>query len=124
MVPWPIALLTLFYGVIAAISAATAWKVTTGVLDRSLLWPVVWLAGSVGVMCGLPLLKPWARWLAVLGSWVFVLITLSIAGLLARASHPVAALGSTVGAAIHLMILRYLGRPAVKAYFQATPGTR
>ena len=117
MVPWPLALLTLFYGVIAAISAATVWKVTTGVLDRPLLWPLVWLAGSVGVICGLPLLKPWARWLAVLGSWVFVFITLSIGGLLARASHPVAALLATGGAAIHLVIIRYLSRPSVKAYF-------
>ncbi len=117
MIPWPIALLSLFYGALAAASAATVWKIAMGLTDRPLGWPLAWLAGSVGLMCGLPLLKSWARPLAVAGSWMLVAITLSLAGLLARANHPIAALGATIGCTIHLIVIRYLGRPSVKAFF-------
>ena len=117
MIPWPIALLTLFYGALAAASAATVWKIAIGLTDRPISWPLAWLAASVGLMCGLPLLKPWARQLAIAGSWMLVATTLAIAGLLARADRPIAALGATLGCTIHLIVIRYLGRPSVKVHF-------
>ena len=118
MVPWPIAFLTLFYGVIGVASAVTAWKIISGALDRPLLWPMAWLAGSACVMCGLPLLKPWARLLAIGTSIVLLLVTLAIAGLLAMAGRPLGALLTAISAGVHVMIIRYLQRPVVKAYFR------
>ncbi|MBI2496350.1 MAG: hypothetical protein HYY90_01975 [Candidatus Omnitrophica bacterium] len=117
MVPWPIALLSLFYGVIATVSAATLWKTFSGASDRPLLWPAMWLALSSGVMCGLPLLKPWARGLAVAASALLVAITLAVAGVVVLAGRPLMALVATVGAAVHVIAIRYLTRPAVKAWF-------
>lgn len=117
MVPWPIALLTLFYGVIAAASAVTAWRVVAGVIDRPLIWPAGWLVLSASVMCGLPLLRRWARALAVITSALMVLVALSMAGVFVMAGHPLGAVLATVGAGMHLVIIRYLRRPHVRAYF-------
>ena len=117
MVPWPIALLTLFFGVIAAASGATAWKVLNGVSERSFTWSVAWLALSMAIACGLPLLKPWARKLAVIGTWLLAVMTLAISAFLILSGRPLAALGSTLGTVVYLIIIRYLGRPAVKAFF-------
>lgn len=118
MVPWPIALLSLFYGVIATLSAATVWKALSGAGDRPFLWPAMWLALSTGVMCGLPLLKPWARGLAVAASTLLVAITLAVAGVVVLAGRPLMALVATVGAAVHVIAIRYLTRPQVKAWFR------
>lgn len=121
MVPWPIALLSLFYGVIATVSAATLWQILSGASDRPLLWPAMWLALSTGVMCGLPLLKPWARTLAIVASALMVLMTLAVAGLLVTSGRPFASLGATLAAGLHFFVIRYLQRPAIRAYF-ASPG--
>ena len=117
MVPWPIALLTLFFGVIATIAAATVWKIVSGASDQPLVWPLVWLGLSCAAMCGLPLLKPWARTLAVAGSWLMALATLSLAALLVVSGKSIVALGATLGTLVYLIIIRYLGRADVKAYF-------
>ena len=117
MVPWPIALLTLFYGVIATLSAATLWQIATGVITRPILWPALWLALSAGVMLGLPLLKPWGRGLAIAASVLMTLTTLAIAAGLISTGHPVASLAATVSAGAHVLAIRYLTRPAIKAYF-------
>ena len=118
MIPWPLALLSLFYGVVATLSAATLWQIATGVVARSLLWPVGWLALSAGVMLGLPLLKPWGRGLALAASVLMALTTLAIAAGLISAGHPVASLAATVSAGAHVLAIRYLRRPAVKLLFQ------
>ena len=117
MVPWPIALLTLFYGVVATTSAATVWRVSAGAADRSLVWPLAWLALSGSLMCGLPLLRSWARRLAMAGSTLLVLVTLSMAGLFVMGARPLLGLLATVGTAVHVIVIRYLQRPTVKAYF-------
>ena len=117
MVPWPIALLTLLYGVIAAISSATAWKILSGASGRSVLWPVTWLALSAGAMCGLPLLKPWARRAAIATSTLLAVATLAIAGVLVAAHRPIGALLATISVSVHVLSIRYLQRPAIKAYF-------
>ena len=118
MVPWPIAILTLCYGAMAAASAATAWKITTGMSPQPIVWPLVWLAWSSATMCGLPLLKPWARWAAILGSLVLMLSTLGMAGMLVLSHRPLAALLATFGSAIHVLVIRYLQRPVVRAFFE------
>ena len=117
MVPWPIALLTLFYGLLAAVTGTTVWKIVTGTLERPIVWPAAWLALSVAVMCGLPLFKPWARRLAVVGSAGLGLVTLGVALLIAGAGRPGFGLLGALLAGTHLIVIRYLRRPSVKAYF-------
>ncbi len=117
MVPWTIGLLVLFYGAIATMSASAAWKVISGMSDRPILWPLAWLTLAFSTMCGLALLKPWGRGLAVVGSVVMALVTLAFAGLLVAGGHPIGALLSTLAASVHAVVIRYLCRPAVKACF-------
>ncbi len=117
MVPWPIAVLSLVYGVIAAASAATAWRISAGLIDRPIIWPVAWLALSVAAMCGLALLKPWARTLAIVGLALIALVALAVAGLFIVAARPWVALLVTLGAGIPLVMVRYLRRPTVRAFF-------
>ena len=117
MIPWPIALLSLFYAAIAALSAATIWQVMSGASARPVGWPIAWLAVSAGVVCGLPLLKPWARRLTVLASWLMVALTLAVAGLAVAAGRPLFGLAATLSGTVHVVAIRYLQRPVVKAYF-------
>ena len=123
MVPWPIALLTIFYGAIASLSAATVWRAVSGASDRPLIWPAMWLALSAGIMFGLPLLKVWARRLAIVASVLLMLSTLGVAGRIVMAGRPLVGLAATVGAAVHVIVIRYLQRPAVKAYFEYSHNT-
>ena len=117
MIPWPIALLTLFYGALAAASGAMTWKIVSGELQQPVIWALAWLTLSAGAMCGLPLLKAWGRRLAVFGSWLMMALALSLAALLVLNGRPAGALLSSLGAAVHVMVLRYLGRPSVKSLF-------
>lgn len=117
MVPWPIALLTLFYGLIAALSAAMVWQVVAGMSARSLSWPLVWLVASAGAMVGLPLLKPWARHLAIGTSLLLLGLTLAVAGALVVSGSPLGALLAACGAAVHVVVIRYLQCPVLKGYF-------
>lgn len=117
MVPWPIALLTLFYGVIATLAAAMTWKVMLGSAQQLLAWTVVWLVLSGGATCGLPLLRPWGRVMAMWTSILLMLATLAAAGVLVAAGHPGIGLAVTLSTACHYLMIRYLQRPAVKAYF-------
>ena len=87
-----------------------------------MLWPLAWLTGSMAITCGLPLLRPWARWLAIAGSVVMILISLIMADWLARSDHPWPALAATLGAGVHLVIIRYLRRPTIKTYFGSVRG--
>ena len=117
MVPWPIAFLSLFYAVVATLSASAAWKIVSGMSDRPMLWPLAWLALAFSTACGLALLKPWGRALAVVGSVVMALVTLALAGLLVMGGHPVAALLATLASSVYAVVIRYLGRPVVREYF-------
>ena len=119
MVPWPIALLTLVYGVIATLSAATVWKILAGTLARSWVWPMAWLLLSASAMCGLPLLKPWARIVAIAGSAAMLLLTLALAAAFVMAGRPGAGLVTTLASSIHVVVIRYLRRPQVASYFGA-----
>ena len=118
MVPWSIALLTLLYGVIATAAAVSVWKMMmSGVIHQPFVWPMIWLVLSGGAMCGLPLAKFWGRTLALCTSWLLLVVMLAIAGKLILSHHPVAALLTACLAGSHVVILRYLQRPAVKTYF-------
>lgn len=117
MVPWPIAVLSLVYGVMAAASAAMVWKITLGIVERPIIWPMGWLSLSVAAMCGLALLKPWARGLAIVGLALIALVTLAVAGLFILSARPWIALLTTLGAGVPLVMIRYLRRPTVRAFF-------
>ncbi len=114
MIPWPIALLTLFYGVIGTASLAMLWR---GGLAEPKLWSLVWVVFSGGAMLGLPLQRPWGRALAVCTSLLLLAVTLAIAGLLVASGRPVPALTAACLAGAHVAVIRYLQRPAVKSYF-------
>ena len=119
MVPWPIALLSLWYGVVAALSAAALWKVSSGMVQQPLIWPLSWLIVSTGAMVGLALLRSWGRVLAILGAWMLVLVTLAMSGLLIVRGQPLVALATTLASGCDILAIRYLKRPSVKAYFSS-----
>ena len=127
MIPWSIGLLTLFYGAIATLSAATLYKIMAGMSSQSLVWTLLWLICSSGAAGGLMLLKPWGRRLAILTSLLLLVATLAVAGLLAQRGHPVMGLVTAMSAALHVVILRHLRRPVVQGYFMSdaagTPST-
>ena len=120
MVPWPIALLSLFYGIVAAASAATLWKVLVGAVERPVAWPLCWLVLSAGAMCGLPLLRSWGRRFAVWTSSLLTASTLAGSALLVASGRPVAGLAVTFSTAFHLLVIRYLTRPSVRHWFGET----
>jgi hypothetical protein len=120
MVPWPIALLAAVYAVLATASAASVWRIVTGSSSQSLLWAVGWLSLSAAAMCGLALLKPWARTLAVWGFAALALLTLALAGQLVGSGRPVGALVTALMAGLHILAIRYLRRPTVKALFESS----
>lgn len=120
MVPWPIALLTLFYGGVAALSAATLWKGALGWTHQSAVWAAIWLACSGAAAVGLAWLRPWGRHLAMGTSWLLIASTLAIAGLLVAGGHPAAGLLVTFSTACHYLMIRYLKRPTVMRWFGET----
>lgn len=120
MLPWPIALLALCYGALAAGSAAVVWTICAAGAQQPLMWPLAWFGLSVTAMCGLALLRPWARTVAVLGSSWMTLVTLAVAAALVAGGRPLQALVAALGASVHLIVIRYLRRPSVKAYFGAS----
>ena len=122
MIPWPIALLSLFYAAVAASSTSTLWRVAVGQLHRSVVWPAIWFTASAALVMGLAFLKPWARTLAVWSSTVMVATSLGAAGLAIVRAHPEPwqSLCATGIAGAHLMVIRYLTRPHVRVWFGAS----
>ena len=121
MIPWPVALLTLFYGVVAFYSAASLWKVTLGLSHQSIYWLSIWLLLSASATSGLAWLKPWGRRFAMGTSWMLILSTLAVAALYIAAGKPVIGLVITFTTACHYLMIRYLKRPAVVVWFGEVP---
>ena len=118
MVPWPIALLSLFYGAVAAASAATLWKSVSHGHASSVIWSLMWLILSAGSMCGVPLLRPWGWTMAIWTSGLLAVATLGLAGLLVANGHPAGGLAVSLSAGAQVLAIRYLQRPVVKACFK------
>lgn len=119
MVPWPIALLAIFYMVLGSSSAATVWQVTQRQLTRPLVWAGLWCVLSTILVIGLVRLRPWARRLAVFVSVLMAISALGTAGLAIAQENPepMRSLFATGLASIQLVVIRYLTRPHVKAWF-------
>ena len=118
MIPIPIALLALFYAVIAAASGVSVWRVVIGASRQSILWPAGWLALSLSAMFGLALLKPWSRSVAIIGFSALCAVTLGVAGLMVAGGHPGTGLMATFIVGFYVLAIRYLQRPSVKTYFE------
>lgn len=117
MVPVPIAMLSLGYGILAAMAGTSIWKVLIGSVEGNVLWPAAWLVLSLVSACGLALLKPWARTLAIVGFVWITLVILSLAGVMIASGRPVAALAAVIGTGVPLLAIRYLRRPIVRELF-------
>ncbi len=122
MVPWPIALLALWYGALAASTGAMLWRAA----DR-MAWgwsaTASLLAGcSAAAAIGLPLFKSWALRLAVAVEWLVAFGLLLAAMGCVAAGRPGWGLGVTVAAGSQWIIVRYLRRPAVQSLFGAMDG--
>ena len=117
MVPWPIAGLSLWYGVLATTAASMVWRALIGGMPRPPWWPLAWLALSGGLTVGLPLLRPWARRTAVAASALGMGMTLTVAARCIAGREPLWALLATGGAGGQALLVRYLTRPHVKKWF-------
>lgn len=119
MIPWPIAALTLFYGILATLAASGVWRmVAASGGGPAPWWMLGWFLATASATCGLPLLRPWARVLAVwISIWIGV-VTMAYAALLVRAGQPGLGLAASISTVVQWIIVRYLQRPAVKAWFR------
>jgi hypothetical protein len=117
MIPWPIALLALFYAALGALAAASAWQIVSGVASRP-LWPqALWLIVSMGAVCGLPLLKSWGRWCALVGALWLAATIVAVAAWFIAMRAPLQGLIAGLSTVVPLVVVRYLTRPKVKAWF-------
>ena len=133
MVPWPIALLTLFYGVITTLAVAHGWRLLISgdamwaVVESARLtriaWALVWVGVASVAMIGLPLRRPWGRNFAILTSWLLIVTTLAQAGVLVASGKPGLGLAVTFSVACHYLMIRYLKRPVVVAWFREREGS-
>ena len=117
MIPLPIALLSVFFGLLAATSAMSVWSVMNGAVHKPLVSQVAWLLLSAGAMIGLPLRKTWGLWCAIACAWLVVLSVLAIAAWLIASGAPGWGLGCGLGTVVPLTAIRYLTRPNVKQWF-------
>ena len=118
MVPWPIALLSMGYTLLAPSSAVMTWRHLHGQV-AGWVWSGAWCAVSVVLVAGLATLKPWARRLAVWVSGALMVSALG-AGILAITQvppQPTRSLAATVMACVQVVVMRYLTRPHVRAWF-------
>ena len=119
MVPLPIAGLAVLFALIAALSASEVWKILQGRVDGSPVWALAWLVISFVTMCGLSLMRPWARRAAIVGLIFMALWGLGVAALYIAARQPWMALAMTFSTLLPVGSIRYLRRPLVKALFEA-----
>lgn len=119
MIPWPIGLLVLFYGAVAALSAALLWKGLLGMPHQSMAWALVWLVLSGGATLGLSRMRLWGRRLAIYTSWLLIISTLAASAVFVAAARPAVGLVITFSSALHYLMIRYLKRPTVVAWFNS-----
>ena len=113
-------MLALYYGAIAAFSAAKLWRILTGTASGSLAWQMLWLALSGGATYGLAFLKPWGRRMAIWTASLLMVVLLALSALLVlMANRPSTGFFIACGAALQMLAIRYLSRPAVKLLFLA-----
>ena len=120
MIPWPLAALSILYGLLAFLSAV---QMVTCIAQQSaagVVWTALWLVLAAGACIGLPAQKEWGRRFAVVGAALFTVA--AIIGAVVLVVHtppqPQQALLETLLAGVALIVVRYLRRPIVKAQFR------
>ncbi len=119
MVPWPITVVCGLYAVIATSAAAAVWRALSGEGVAAIGWSWFWLAMAGSIVAGLAFMKPWGRRLAVWGSLALLVGTMGSAVLAVMQAHPqpLRSMTATGLAGVYLVVIRYLTRPRVKAWF-------
>ncbi len=119
MIPWPIGLLALWYGAVAALAARSCWMIMSGMSSRPLVVHLAWLVLSAGATMGLLGLKPWGRQMAIWTSILLMVVLLAVSGMLVLAAkeHGFGFLMAMLAAA-QMLPIRYLRLPKVKTLFR------
>ena len=119
MIPWPIALLVIWYAAIATAAAAKLWQMGPALASQSGWWIGLWAGLSLVLVIGLAWLKPWAR-MAAIGGSLLMTVGAILGALRAVAQVPPSmsqSLTAMAVASVNLVVIRYLTRPHVKAWF-------
>jgi hypothetical protein len=115
-----VAVLAVGFAALAALAWLNLLQAAVTPLQRC--WLAGWTLLATATMVGLPLLRPWARALAVLGlGWLTLMLLATAAGLVGR-GRPAAGILLTLAAGGVLLVIRYLRRPSVKAWFERVRG--
>ena len=119
MVPWPVAVVCGLYAVIATSAAAAVWRALPQGGAAVIGWSGLWLAMAGSVVAGLARMKPWGRRLAVWGSLALLVGALgsAVLAVMQAPPQPLRGLTATGLAGVYLVVIRYLTRPRVKAWF-------
>ena len=122
MIPWPLAALSVLYGLLAFLSAVRLVECIAQQSSAGIVWTVLWLVIASGACIGLPAQKEWGRRFAVVGAALFTVAAIigAVVLVVRVPPHPQQALLETVLAGVALIIIRYLRRPVIKAQFQAS----
>ena len=121
MIPWPLAALTILYGLLAFLSAV---QLITCAAQHQLaggLWSTLWFVVTAASAIGLPSKSEWGRRCAVAAAAFFVAGALAAALVLVthRPPEPGRALVDTLLAGAALVVIRYLSRPVIKEQFRS-----
>ena len=120
MIPWPLAALSILYGLLAFLSVVRLTECLARGMLAGGLWSMLWVVVASGACIGLPGQKEWGRRLAVFGAILFMAAALIGAVILVVRvpPQPRLALLETLLAGLALMVLRYLTRPHIKGQFR------
>ena len=119
MVPWPLAALSILYGLLAFLSAVRLVECIAQQSAAGVAWTALWLVLAAGACIGLPAQKEWARRFAVIGAALFLTgaVVSALVLVVRTPPHPKFALLDTLLAGTALIVIRYLRRPVIKSKF-------
>ncbi len=119
MIPWPLAALSMLYGLLAFLSVVRLTACLAQHDVMSSVWTALWLAVTAGACIGLPGQKEWGRRCAVGGAALFTAAAIisAVVVVVRVPPQPRYALLDTLLAGAALIVMRYLRRPVIKAQF-------
>ena len=125
MIPWPIAIVCGLYTAVATFAAAAAWKGLHAGAPAAVSLSAAWALASAAIVFGLASMKPWSRRLALWTSTALLVSALVTAvwAIFQPSPQPSRSLIATGMASAYLVVVRYLTRPCVRAWFSEVPGT-
>ena len=119
MIPWPLAALSILYGLLAFLSAVRLVECIAQPSAVGVAWTALWLVLAAGACIGLPAQKEWGRRFAVVGAALFTVAAIigAVVLVVRTPPHPKFALLDTLLAGVALVVIRYLRRPVIKSKF-------